>query len=106
MEIALFWIIFSVVVGIAAGARARSSGGWCLLALIISPVLALILLVLLPNLKGRPTPATHVKCPDCAELVLKDARVCKHCGCRLTPQGGARQPTDANDKLDDLRIKF
>lgn len=33
-----------------------------------------------------PTPDTHVKCPDCAELVLKEARVCKHCGCRLVPQ--------------------
>lgn len=92
MEIALFWIAFSVVIGIAAGARGRSSGGWCVLALIISPVLALVLLVLLPKLKGEgaaPTPKTHVKCPDCAELVLMDARVCKHCGCRLTPQASA-----------------
>lgn len=29
---------------------------------------------------------THVKCPDCKELVLKDARKCKHCGCTLVPQ--------------------
>jgi hypothetical protein len=29
---------------------------------------------------------THVKCPDCRELVLKDARKCKHCGCALVPQ--------------------
>lgn len=36
--------------------------------------------------EGRPTPDTHVVCPDCRELVRKDARVCKHCGCRLTPQ--------------------
>jgi hypothetical protein len=26
---------------------------------------------------------THVKCPDCRELILKDARKCKHCGCKL-----------------------
>jgi len=32
------------------------------------------------------TPATHVKCPDCAELVRREARVCKHCGCKLVPQ--------------------
>ena len=32
------------------------------------------------------SPDTHVKCPDCRELVLKDARKCKHCGCTLTPQ--------------------
>jgi len=32
------------------------------------------------------TPDTHVKCPDCAELIRREARVCKHCGCRLVPQ--------------------
>lgn len=34
----------------------------------------------------RVSPATHVKCPDCREFVMRDARVCKHCGCRLVPQ--------------------
>jgi len=34
----------------------------------------------------RPTPETHVRCPDCKELVRNDANVCKHCGCKLTPQ--------------------
>ena len=34
----------------------------------------------------KPTPATHVRCPDCREFVLKDANVCKHCGCNLIPQ--------------------
>lgn len=38
------------------------------------------------NVEDGPTPDTHIKCPDCAELILKDARVCKHCGCRLAPQ--------------------
>ena len=32
------------------------------------------------------SPETHVKCPDCRELVLIDAKVCKHCGCKLIPQ--------------------
>lgn len=32
------------------------------------------------------TPDTHIKCPDCRELILKDARVCKHCGCKLIPE--------------------
>lgn len=35
---------------------------------------------------GIPHPATHVKCPDCAELIKREAKVCKHCGCRLIPQ--------------------
>lgn len=32
------------------------------------------------------TPETHVRCPHCKELVLKEARVCKHCACKLIPQ--------------------
>lgn len=32
------------------------------------------------------TPNSHVKCPDCAELVKREAKVCKHCGCKLIPQ--------------------
>lgn len=36
--------------------------------------------------KIGPTPETHVKCPDCAELVRREAKVCKHCGCKLIPQ--------------------
>ena len=31
------------------------------------------------------TPKTHIKCPDCRELIIKDARKCKYCGCRLVP---------------------
>lgn len=35
---------------------------------------------------ATPTPDTHVKCPDCAELVRREAKVCRHCGCKLVPQ--------------------
>lgn len=30
-----------------------------------------------------PTKKTHTRCPDCAELVLREANVCKHCGKQL-----------------------
>ena len=36
--------------------------------------------------KDEPTPQTHVRCPECRELVRHDARKCKHCGCALIPQ--------------------
>lgn len=35
---------------------------------------------------GIVTSATHVKCPDCRELIFKDARKCRFCGCELIPQ--------------------
>ena len=33
-----------------------------------------------------PTPETHIICPDCKEFIKKEARVCKHCGCKLIPE--------------------
>jgi len=41
---------------------------------------------ILSALGGEVDPNTHVKCPDCRELVQNDAKKCKHCGCNLTPQ--------------------
>lgn len=32
-----------------------------------------------------PNPATHVRCPECRELIRADAKLCKHCGTRLSP---------------------
>jgi hypothetical protein len=91
MELFLFWLFFSVICGIVASSRGRSGFGYSLLAIMISPLLCIILVALLPNLKNslsssQPTPETHVKCPDCRELILRDAKKCKHCGAALIPQ--------------------
>jgi len=88
MELGLLWFGIAIVTGIAASARGRSGFGWFLLGLLFS-LLALIVVLVLPSKKtdpNAPTPETHVRCPDCRELVLKEARVCKHCGCKLIPQ--------------------
>jgi hypothetical protein len=41
------------------------------------------------------SPETHVRCPECRELVRSDARKCKHCGTSLVPQIGADMPGKA-----------
>ena len=33
--------------------------------------------------ESSPNPDTHVKCPDCKELVVKNATACPHCQCKL-----------------------
>jgi len=58
--------------------------GWTLIGWLV--ILVWALAPLPPKDLQGPTPETHVKCPDCAELVKKEARVCKHCGCKLIPQ--------------------
>lgn len=86
MEIFLFWFLFSVLCGMMASKAGRSGFGYFLLAMIISPLLCFLLLAVLGKTSpAGPSPDTHIKCPDCRELILKDARVCKHCGCKLIP---------------------
>lgn len=91
MEIFLLWFTFAVICGVAASSRGRSGFGYFLLAMIITPLLCFLLIIAIGKTKqaenqNAPTPETHVKCPDCRELVLRDANKCKHCGCTLIPQ--------------------
>ena len=54
MEIFLFWIVLAVIVGVVANARGRSGIGWFFLsALLLSPLLGLILVLCLTNLKKQ-----------------------------------------------------
>lgn len=89
MEFIVFaWIGCAVACWIIANSKARFAGVWLVLGLMFG-IFALIAVIIVPSLdrpKGEPTPDTHIKCPDCREFVIKDARKCKHCGCILVPQ--------------------
>ena len=91
MDFLLFYFGFSVLCAVLASSRQRSGFGYFILALLISPLLCGLLLLIIgkksdPNAPTAPSPDTHIKCPDCRELIIKDARICKHCGCKLLPQ--------------------
>lgn len=95
MEIVVGWFIFSIVAGVVASGRGRSGLGYFFLSLILSPLIGIILAAALPaKTKAAPvdasgeaiSPKTHVRCPDCKELVRADAVKCKHCGAKLIPQ--------------------
>ena len=96
MEWIFFWLGFAILVGILAGKRGRMGFGWFVLAVVFSPLLMGLLVLVLPDLKAKaaaaaaaaeaPNAQTHVRCPDCRELVRIDARKCKHCGSALVPQ--------------------
>jgi hypothetical protein len=47
----LFWIGLAIIVGVAADTRARNGAGWFLLAILISPLLAGLLLLALPRFR-------------------------------------------------------
>jgi len=86
--ILLIWLGCAIACWVIANNKARFAGGWFLLGLVFG-LFALFVIAVLPSRerdKDAPSPDTHVRCPDCRELVRRDARVCKHCSCTLVPQ--------------------
>lgn len=109
----LFWVLFSVAVGVLASNRGRSGIGWFLLSLLISPILSLLFVAVMKNLSAPPVQAapslqTHVKCGACAEFVLPEAKVCKHCGATLTPDPGfserSQRQKNEGERADQIAL--
>lgn len=91
MEYVGIWVVLAIAVGVVAAHRGRNWFLWMLFGLFLSPIIAILLLLVSKDLNktelaGMPTPRTHVTCPDCAELVRREAKVCKHCSRKLIPQ--------------------
>ncbi|MFY0479343.1 hypothetical protein [Achromobacter marplatensis] len=79
----LVWVALSIAVGFLAAGRGRNAVGWTMLACLISPVGAGIFLMVIDDRSaraGRPVLAAYIDCPGCGKRILRDARVCRHCG--------------------------
>ena len=60
MEILFFWIVSAIIVGIVANSRGRSGIGWFFLSsLLLSPLLGLILVLCLTNLRKQKLETTR-----------------------------------------------
>lgn len=95
LEFLLFLsVLLSIFIGLLASSRGRSGFGWFILSLVISPIITLILILLMDDLSELkssrylddiPNPDTHIRCPDCRELVRNEAKKCRFCGVSLIP---------------------
>ena len=84
MEILFLWIGLAVAIGIFAANKGRNGFGWFLLAIIISPLVAGIIVIAISNLKTEKSARTgYIECWHCAEMVKAKAKVCPHCRCDL-----------------------
>jgi hypothetical protein len=81
------WLVLAVGVGLAAAALRRSGLLWGLLALVLSPLIAGVALLIAGRKRGldEPSPWTHIRCPTCKEMIRMDATVCRYCGQRIDP---------------------
>ena len=84
------WIGCCVGTGALAKSRGHEPVSFALLALVISPLLACIVLLVMPSNVGELERMSVVagssrKCPFCAETVKSEAIVCRFCGRDIPP---------------------
>lgn len=80
----LLWIGLAIAAGAIASSKSRSFFGYFILTLLL-PLIGLIIAIGVsnrtPQRVAAPTPSRdEIRCGSCAEVVLKQAKVCKHCG--------------------------
>ncbi len=94
MELLVIWIICGAVTAIIAASKGRSGAGWLMIGLLLG-IFGVILVACMPavpkeavatspNFAASQAVNQQTKtCPDCAETILVNAKVCKHCGYRF-----------------------
>lgn len=115
MDIVLLWLGLSIVVWVAASSKGRFGFGWFLLSIVVSPLIAGLLVLVLPSRRVQSPQAVNIvqapqtqgsalkKCPECAEVVQADARICRFCRHEFYPaQSSVRQP-DPNFRLPPIK---
>ena len=78
MELFIFYLALCIAIAVWAGKAGRNWFGWLLLAFFFSPLISAIFLAVIGQ-SGQ-------KCPKCAEVVKRDALICRHCGNELQRQ--------------------
>jgi hypothetical protein len=90
MEWLILWLGLAVASGVIASSKGRSGLGYFILGLLL-PLIGVIIAI---GVSSRVAPAppqssaprrNEKKCPACAELILREAKKCKHCGEVLSP---------------------
>lgn len=81
IEYAAICMVFGIAAALVAHSKARNALGWFLCGLVLGPF-SLIVAVLPRALKDGQTQ----RCPQCSEIILARAHLCRYCNSPLEHQ--------------------
>lgn len=101
MAFVVIMIIIGVITAMVASNKGRDGLSWFFVGLLFGPLGLIISLVVSSNdeviEQTLISSGASKKCPYCAELVKKEALICKHCGSDLSEPSNKKASLTSNE---------